>query len=178
MNQDKILWLLFTILVILIAIVALLLSYVYFNEKYNNQNNNNQNKKINTPQKFIVKNNSAQDKVQDKSEQATENLLYPDNMDKIKNESPTSPNKATSENTLPSGTVVFYYADEPHSENMKQLVKEHPAIYWLKAGDDPVFEAELALNGAVPSFMCYSSMQVIRGEISESQLQDFIERCS
>ncbi|MFC1697126.1 hypothetical protein ACFL1H_02240 [Nanoarchaeota archaeon] len=83
---------------------------------------------------------------------------------------------------LKDNTIIFYHADDLHSENMKPIVnnleKEGIEFLWR----DPIFQDELNeffnLRGAVPEFVCINNVNnPIRGETTEQNLRDYAESC-
>lgn len=77
-------------------------------------------------------------------------------------------------------TIIFYYADEPHSNVMVPIVENLSSEYTFYKTQslwDESFNSCFGLSGITPTFVCAGTREKISGETSQSALQAFASRC-
>lgn len=81
---------------------------------------------------------------------------------------------------LEQSSIIFYYTDDAHSNNMKpivdDLVQEYD-FFWKADLWDKEFNDCFGFVGTVPSFLCAGSKEMLIGEVSRSRLVDFAQDC-
>ena len=70
-------------------------------------------------------------------------------------------------------TLIFYYADEPHSDAMLPFMQSMERVMLLKYGDDTSFEQYLNLFGTVPSLVCFDNQATTTGEKTQEEVESF-----
>lgn len=83
---------------------------------------------------------------------------------------------------LTKGEIIFYYADELHSNNMKPIVNElsgQYGFYWMNNSYDSEFNECSGYNEmSIPAFVCVGKNKSIIGEVSKENLEAFAKACS
>ncbi len=70
-------------------------------------------------------------------------------------------------------TLIFYYADEPHSDAMLPFMQSMERVLLLKYGEDTSFEQYLNLFGTVPSLICFDNYATTTGEKTQEEVESF-----
>lgn len=81
---------------------------------------------------------------------------------------------------LSENTIIFYYANEPHSDAMKTIVIELSStyeFYWQDMLWDSDFNECFGTSGATPAFVCAGTGEKLIGEVPKSMLENFAEEC-
>ncbi len=81
---------------------------------------------------------------------------------------------------LTEHTIIFYYQNEPHSNNMKPIIQELESIYdfyWNSELWNSAFNSCFGLTGATPTFVCAGTKEKTSGELSKAELADFASKC-
>jgi len=109
---------------------------------------------------------------------STENSSASDN---LTSNASTIEDRCFASYNLTAKTIIFYYQDELHSNNMKPIVMELESaykFYWTSDVWNEGFNSCFGHStGAVPTFVCAGTKQKIIGEISKSQLEAFALSC-
>jgi hypothetical protein len=81
---------------------------------------------------------------------------------------------------LTRSTIVFYYFDEPHSNNMKIIVNQltNYTFYIKSTLTDSQFNLCLGYSSfTVPTFICAGTKQSLVGEVPKASLEAFAASC-
>jgi hypothetical protein len=81
---------------------------------------------------------------------------------------------------LTRSTIVFYYFDEPHSNNMRTIVNQltNYTFYIKSTLTDSQFNLCLGYSSfTVPTFICSGTKQTLVGETSKATLEGFAAAC-
>jgi len=168
------------LIIILIAIIslALIINLVYLFDRKGSENAGNQS----YAQNEIASNNSINQNIQvNNAPEADEGAEEEESSENL---------QGTMENVsgcilkynLIAKTVIFYNANELHSNNMKPIVRElekNYPFYWKNTTYDSEFNTCLGYYQATtPTFICAGTKQQIVGETSKSALEAFAKACS
>lgn len=77
-------------------------------------------------------------------------------------------------------TIIFYYSTDKYSKNMKEIadeIKEDYNFYYQNNLWDSDFNSCFGLTGEIPVFICAKNKDTIKGEVSKSELINFIDSC-
>jgi uncharacterized protein YxeA len=163
-----------TILKILILLILVFLAVNFFifkpekNVSENTEFNiSNQSSKISETiaQENLVFNESQKEIIQNKTGSQTKTGI-----------------KCLDDYNLTKNTIIFYYQNELHSNNMKPIVQQLQPAYKFFLKDslfDNAFNSCFGYEpGVTPTFVCASTNAQITGEKSKTELENFAKSCS
>ena len=81
---------------------------------------------------------------------------------------------------LNSETIIFYYANELHSNAMKPLVQTLQSnfmFYWTDTLWDDEFNSCFGTSGVTPTFVCAGTREKLIGEVPKQTLEAFSQEC-
>lgn len=73
-------------------------------------------------------------------------------------------------------TLVFYYGNEVHSQNMIPFMSKMSNTLLLQDGKDKEMEQFLGLTGTIPTSICFSTKASLIGEKTQSEVEYFKDK--
>lgn len=170
-------------MIILLLIVLAINSFFIFSEKSESKSNSSSiltqlinefkfnssafNKSITSKEKESSSSSSAQSSTQPSNNNSNSSLIQPTEA-------------CMAKYNLTRSTIVFYYFDEPHSNNMKIIVNQltNYTFYIKNSLTDTEFNSCLGYSSfTIPTFICSGTKQTLVGEVPKATLEGFAASC-